>query len=73
MRIILLFVSWITTIYFAIELVGRQKLPYENGRYYDYDSGIVIIEQSIIFFTILTLLLFVTSSYLTLKVLENRK
>ena len=48
MKIVLLIVAWAATLFFATLYFRRQSLPFENGRYFDAKSGIVIHEQSLI-------------------------
>jgi hypothetical protein len=75
MKITPIIISWILTIYFGSIVFARQKLPFENGRYFEADSGIIIKGQAILFFTVLTIIFLLTSLFLTYKffIKENKK
>ena len=65
--------AWVTTFAFAFLFYFRQKLPYENGRYFDTESNVVIKEQSMIAIGFFGACLFVFSLYLSLRLLLYSK
>ena len=72
-KISLLIVIWTNTIFFISLFITRQRLRYENGKYFDADTNTVIKEQSLIVIFILTLFFFLISSFYTYTFIKGIK
>ncbi len=64
---------WTAVTYFGYLLIDRSTLPYEDGRYFDYASGTVIEEQSLITLVLITLGLIVVSLFVTGYVIKHER
>ena len=72
-KISLLIVIWTNTIFFISLFITRQRLRYENGKYFDPHTDTVIKEQSLIVIFILTLFFFLISSFYTYTFIKGIK
>lgn len=64
---------WLATAVSGISVYRRAGVPYENGRYFDPATGVVLKSQSLISLEAFTGVLLVLSLYLTVRWWNRRQ